>query len=721
MVQDESAGAIGGSRIEAAGRTVPLRTVLSGALGVLVFLAISINSWGGGEVTFAAVVTAVVTGISLGSIYAMAASGIVVTHTTTGIFNFAQGAIGTLLAFIFWELSVNRGLPEFPALILVVFVIAPIIGAGLDFILMRRLVGSTLVVQLVVTIGLMFGLMGLIPSIWDPIEIRTTPFFFGLNGIKISDTTVPYHRILAVALALALAVGLRLLLHRSRIGVTMRAVVDNPALAALHGARPARVSMLAWALSTSMSALAGIMLAPETGVGVEAMALLTISCFAPAIIGRLKSLPLTFAGAMALGLLITFTKTWLSTTGRWNFLPAAIPSIMLLVALLALPQSRIQYARAGGRGEPKAKRATPIPEAMIGLAIFILAVGLISLPMDIKNLNLLSVAVVTALLLMSYIPLTGWAGQVSLAQITFAGIGAFTMWKLGEDTANPMILLVCALVAVPFGCLMALPALRLHGLYLALASLAFAFLGEYLLFGQPEIFSSAGRIIKKRPDVLGMDMSSPDHQRTFLMFGLVLLAIVGIGILWLRRSRFGRRLVALRDSEAACVTFGVNPIVTKLWVYGLSAAIAGFAGGMFALQRSGAEATNYAMLAGVGFLLLVVVGGVELMGGAVFGGAISVLLLFVKDTWELSFLNYLEILGPGLLALGVANTPDGSLGEIGKALAPLLPWRHDAKEERAVDKAKKQYAKEQRRALQAADESAAASSNGVGAVKVEQR
>jgi len=274
-------------------------------------------------------------------------------------------------------------------------------------------------------------------------------------------------------------------------------------------------------------------------------------------------------------------------------------------------------------------------------------------------------------IILSYVPLTGWAGQVSLAQITFAGIGAFTMWKVAGSSGNLIGLVVATLAAVPFGLLMAVPALRLHGLYLALSSLAFALIGELLLFGQPEIFGVAGHTLV-RPKVLGMDLA---HQRTMLLVATFLFGVLSIAVASLRRSRYGRRLIALRDSEAAAVTFGVNPIVTKLAVFGLSAGMAGFGGGLLAIHRTSATAPDYAMMAGIPFLLLVVVGGVETTGGALFGGVASVLLLVVQDWWHLSFFKSIEVLGPGLLALGVATNPDGSVVAIARALGPLLPWR----------------------------------------------
>jgi branched-chain amino acid transport system permease protein len=318
------------------------------------------------------------------------------------------------------------------------------------------------------------------------------------------------------------------------------------------------------------------------------------------------------------------------------------------------------------------------------MAVLVVVVLAVSSQLGTVDLNNLTLAICTGILLLSFIPLTGWAGQVSLAQMTFAGIGAWTMWRVAGSTGNPLGLLAAAAVAIPFGFLMALPALRLTGLYLALASLAFALVAEHLLFGQPEIFGSANRTLQ-RPEVLGIDFAD---QRTFLIGATVVFALLALAMVWMRRGRLGRRLIALRDSEAASVTLGVSLVTTKLAVYGLSAGMAGLAGGLLALHRTSASATDFTLFIGVAMLLLVVVGGVEVPSGALFGGVAFVFLRMLQGWWDTPILSSIENLGPGLLALSIVSYPSGSAVEIGRGFAPLLPWRKDAREALARDRAR---------------------------------
>ena len=189
---------------------------------------------------------AVIYALTAGSIYAIAASGLVVTYTTSGVFNFAQGAIGMIMAFLYWEVRINHDWPAWLALVFVVLIVAPLFGALVDRALMRRLVDAPLVVQLVVTIGLMFFLMGLAATIWDENSIAPPlpEFFADKHGIDIGDVVLTWHRFITIVVAVLVAVFLRLLLYRSRTGVAMRAVVDDRELAGAQR-RPPRTRFIA--------------------------------------------------------------------------------------------------------------------------------------------------------------------------------------------------------------------------------------------------------------------------------------------------------------------------------------------------------------------------------------------------------------------------------------------------------------------------------------------
>lgn len=672
------------------------RSTLVAALVVAIFVGFIVQeSWAGREVTTDSLLFFLIVGVTLGSIYAVAASGLVVTYTTSGIFNFAQGAMGMFLAFVYWELKVNAGIQTMVALLLTVLVAAPIMGALIERIFMRRLTTAPLVSQLVVTIGLMLFLIGLAATIWDPGETRSVGTFFGSDGFNIGQTFVPWYRLITVVAGLLLALGIRLLLYRTRLGVAMRAVVDNRELAALNGARPALTSQFSWALGTAMAALAGIFLAEELStLSIETLTLLIIDAFAAAIIGRLKSLPMTYVGGMIIGLSLSFQANFLTWSGRWSPAGQAIPTIILFLALLFLPQARIEGRRIGRVITP---RLPTIKRALFGFALLLvgvfLLVGLISRP----DSRMVGLAMVTAFIMLSLVPLIGWSGQISLAQITFVGIGAWAAVEFANgggqvfgleifSAGSPWLLLVGALVAVPIGVLMALPALRLQGLYLALATLAFARLAEFVIFDQPEVFGGAGRRLADMK-VFGQNLTDPfsflgldfTQDGGFVLFITFMFCLFGFGIVLMRRGAFGRRLMAMKDSPAACATLGVNLLTTKVAVFALSAAIAGFGGAMLGMLRGSASTANYQVLQGLPYVILIVVGGASVVSGALLGGFLFQLPVFLVDRLASTEVT-LPIAGTfkpfviwnriatGLLGVALGRRPEGIVPEVSSEL-----------------------------------------------------
>jgi branched-chain amino acid transport system permease protein len=300
------------------------------------------------------------------------------------------------------------------------------------------------------------------------------------------------------------------------------------------------------------------------------------------------------------------------------------------------------------------------------------------------DVNRLTFGMATALIVLSLVPLTGWAGQVSLAPLAFAAFGAIAYAKWGGDNGSLLAIVLATLVTIPIGAIMAIPALRLQGLYLALSTLAFASMAEYVIFTQPELLGSQSTRVE-RLQVLGLDFSS---GYAYLLLITAVFGLASVGVVALRRSPFGRRLIAMRDSEAASATIGVNILETKVAVFMLSAGIAGFAGAFLAQQAETLASNNFPMLQGLAMVLALVIGGVGAVSGALFAGVFGFLLIFIKDTWDLSLWRSLEILGPGLAALGIIRNPSGAVVAIGDAFAPLLPWRKDARERAALDKAR---------------------------------
>ncbi len=655
-------------------------------LGFAFLVFVSWKYWAGNDVTGDGMLTTLVIGITLAAIYAMYATGLVVVYTTTGIFNFAQGAVGAFGAFLYWELHVNQGWPTLVAILVVVGVVAPLIGVILDILIMRKLQGAPLVVQLMVTVGLMLFFLGITANIWKPDTPRSVTAFYHPDGFDIGPIVVTWHRLITVLVAIAVAVGLRFLLFKTRMGIAMRAVVDNRGLAALNGARPGVISATAWAIGCSLGALAGILIAPGTEFNPNNLNIVIIIAFAAAAFGQLKSLPLTLVGCLVLGVTRAYNQQFLSFGSDFPKSNEAIAPILLFIVVLALPQARLEVGRVV-RNVRRVERHTHWWEAVIGMLVLFAIVYLWSDGWNQVTQNRWTLAMYTSIIVLSLVPLTGWAGQVNFAPLAFAGFGAFLFQKLAGDGSNALWLFVVALLCAPLGALVALPASRLKGLYLGLASMAFAHGMAVLFFPHPKTFKESSG--KEAFADLRLFGHAFDERREYLLFLVIVFGLILIGLVKLRTSRYGRRWVALNDSAAASATIGINVRETTVLVYAISAAIAGFGGALMAVSRGTVNELDYELILGLPYVLLAAVGGIAYPIAALFAGVSTVLFFIVKDKWDYVIFAALPVVGPGLMAIGMVANQRGAVYEMGRGFAGILPWRSDAREEMSRENAMK--------------------------------
>lgn len=659
----------------------------------VVFLVVA--NQGAAPYSVANIGTMLVVGGALGGIYAILAAGLVVTYATTGILNFAHAAIGVFLAFVYWQLRVGYGWPTVVALVVVLLVIAPLLGVTLDILLMRRLRQAPVLVQLVVTVGLMLAFMGITTTIWKPTTPRAAPFLLD-GGIELGGITATWHRIITVALAAAIAIALRAFLYRTRLGISMRAVVDNRSLAGLTGARPQFVSGASWALGSMTAALAGILIAPETGMEVERLTLLIVIAFAAGAIAQMRSIPMAFVGAMIIGLSTAYATVFMSFGPEWRYAPEAIPAVILFIAVMFLPGARLETGQT--RVTRRTERITKPWEALLGAVVMvgivvIWANGWIPFPGTEFGqrtevwLGRGAGFLVLGLIMLSLVPLTGWAGQLSFANFAIAGIGALLYSHFGGQDGEPYGILLVMLVCAPLGAMIALPALRLKGLYLALATLAFAEFTDKVIARHPSMLDSTEVGALYSPlRLFGFQMSSdPADRKAFVIFLAIAFAVLFFLLALLRRTRWARRWIAMNDSAAASAVIGIDHTRSKVIVFGLSGAIAGFAGCMLGISAGSFRVDSFPLFAGLPLVLLLAVQGFRYPAAA-FTAAIA--LAAFPAIYELlgepSYLTSIALIGPGIAAIVMVYRPDGAVAATGRKLAVYLPWRDDARQDKAL-------------------------------------
>lgn len=652
-------------------------------------------------------------GVAVGAIYAIAASGLVVTYATSGIFNFSHGAVGMFSAFLYWQFRWDWNFPAPVAIFLIIFVFCPIFGALLERFIMRGLQNTMEITKLVVPIALLLLLTGAASWIWGGLEPETLRRFFGPDKkIAIGDTFISWHHIIVLIVAALLAGALYVVLYKLRIGVSMRAVVDNPELTRLNGARATMASSFSWMLGTALAGLAGVLIGSLQNAAINnlALTLLVVDAYAAAIFGRLRSLTLTFAGALVVGLSVSYWN-WLSDTGqKWTWLSGfriSIPVVLLVLVLILLPHERLRGAIVARFKERF--RVPSLPKAALWAGVLVLFFAAVIPVAQNKPESLLSTGLAFGIIALSLVLLTGYGGELNLAPLTFAGIGAVVAYQFEVSITRGHIneslsiwgLLLAAGVCGLVGAVIALPALRLRGLYQGLVTFGFAIFVTNLIFkqrrtlhfnlpwyGDGEDFEinlfTGGGLFVPRPNWFGIDFRASDSNYMLLL--AVVFALIGLGLVALRRSTYGRRLAAMKDSPAASATLGLSLVRMKLSVFALSSAIAGLGGALYAAQLGAADENTWILTASLPLVLLTVVAGVGYVSGAFVGGILYGVFfvmmgdIFLKLSVDYSAFdwlftdilkNFFIFVGPAFAAISLASAPAGFLNDMFDNYRPL--------------------------------------------------
>jgi ABC-type branched-subunit amino acid transport system ATPase component/branched-subunit amino acid ABC-type transport system permease component len=518
----------------------------------------------------------IVAGLMTGSIFALAAVGLVLTYKTSGIFNFAQGALVSLSAFVFYFLYVQHGVPWPVAALVCVAVVGPTVGFVLEL-MTRRLTGAALPVKVVATVGILLTVQGGIDLCYPPGEYLQVPQFLPQRTVQIFGTPVALYAIIIVAVALVAVVTLTSFLRYSRSGVAVRAVVDDPVLLDVTGTSPVRVRRYAWLIGSAMASASGVILAPLLPLDATSMTFLVVTAFGAAAIGMFTSLPLTYLGGLAIGIgQSLLQKQFASSTGLAGGLSEGLPFLVLFVVLIVAPRLRNPGAvKVRARAEVTSWR--PPARVRTGGALALLVV-LACVPLFAgAYIAAWTSFVAYIVLFLSLGLLVRMSGQVSLAQVSFMAIGVCAFSHVAVDHHWPWLaaLLLAAAVAAPVGAVLAIPAIKFPGLYLALASFGFGLLLQNMFYSEGFMFGTGVGLTIPRPYLSWLDVSS-DNGYYYVVLAVAVVAVVLVA--GISRSRLGRLLSAMADSPAGVASVGTSVNVSRVLVFCLSASLAAVAG-----------------------------------------------------------------------------------------------------------------------------------------------
>jgi branched-chain amino acid transport system permease protein len=332
---------------------------------------------------------------------------------------------------------------------------------------------------------------------------------------------------------------------------------------------------------------------------------------------------------------------------------------------LILPQDRLRVGRAAGR---HTTRVPALRATLMAAGAFVIVAWFISGQLSVTNLITGGEGLVVALVLLSLLLLTGYGGQISAAQLTFVGFGAFAMGRLGGGGSLLGVFAAVGLAAAG-GALVALVTLRVRGLYLALSTVAFAQAMVTVFFQNNNVFGQGGALSVARVHLPGISLQS---DRAFFVACAVVFAVAAIGVLALRRASFGRRLAAMSDSTAACATLGMNIAWTKLAVFTVSAGLAGLAGVFYGGLRGSVGSNDFQMLNSLALLLLLAIWGLDSVTGVLLAGLSYALFPVIQS--HVPSIHSLVFLATGLGALGLARNPDGVMSKLAPAGDRLRGW-----------------------------------------------
>jgi branched-chain amino acid transport system permease protein len=609
----------------------------------------------------------IVIGIFTGGLYGLAAMGMVLTYKTVGVFNFAYGAIAMFCAFTYWQLHDQWGISAWLAMPILFLVVAPVIGVILEG-LFRPLSGAAIEVVIVVSLGVLAALSAAAGLIWPQDEHLQA--IFPISTFRLGSTLhVGYDQLGTLLISLSMAAVLWGLLRHTRFGTQTRAVVDNPDLSDMIGVHGDNVRRVAWILSSVFAALVGILISPSQGLDVNQLVLVVIYAFAPAVLGILFGLPAAYLGGLGLGIAVSIMSKW-SNSGTVSNLEAALPYLLLFILLVAFG-TRLKTAGSGAVAQRlSALRSAETVRRLrwsvgslrierglaVGLGGFVLAL-LVPMAFPGPNLDFLTQGFIYAVIALTLVVLTGWAGQISLAQFSFVGVGAFTAGHLAGAHGQHFLFAVVMgmLFATPLGIIVGLVSLRLSGLYLALATLAFALVMDNVVFNRSDVSGGQTGITVPRPHFFGMSFTG---RAAMYELAVVVFALVAIVAYALRQGPIGRRLHIVRDSPLAASTLGVNLTVTKIVVFVVGAMVAALGGSLYGAWQQAITPQDFMWSASLALLLVVVLGGRSLISGAVIAGVVYVIPLLPQIPTKIKELIPLLV---ALGVIGLAQEPEGTV------------------------------------------------------------
>jgi branched-chain amino acid transport system permease protein len=615
-----------------------------------------------------------VQGMVIGGLTALIAFGLALVYRANRIINFAAGDLGGVPAALSVLLILGPGVNYFLA-VPIGLCAALALGGVVEFVFIRRFFKAPRLILTVATIAIsqiLAGVATVLPRVFGlsrPPTDFPSPFSFTFS---IGSIVFRGNEVLAMVTVPVVIIALTFLLRYTNIGIAIRASAEGADRAALLGVPVKRIQTIVWVIATVLGFIAIFLRAGIVGLPIGSVLgpTILIRALTAAVLGRMEKLPTIFVASLALGMV---EATIIFRTGR----PDVADGILFLIVLGALlfqrrgATSRVDDDQASTWQAAREVRPIPrelavLPEirwalrGLLGLFAFVLVV--FPLVASDAQTNIAGVVLIFVVVGLSLVVLTGWAGQVSLGQIAFLGIGAAVGGYLSNVRGWDLSLAIlgAGLAGALAAILIGLPALRIRGLFLAVVTLALALATSSVLLKQQYVHWLPTRIV--RTPLFGRVSTASEDRMYYVCLALLVISVAIVrGV---RRSRTGRVLIAVRENGRAAQSYGVNAIVAKLTAFGISGFIAAMAGAVFVHHQRQLGISAYSVAESREAFTMIVIGGLGSIPGAFLGAFLIKGIGYFSSAFPEVVRPYLNFFTTGVGLLFVLLVVPGGFSQI---------------------------------------------------------
>jgi branched-chain amino acid transport system permease protein len=641
-------------------------------------------------------------GLGPGALIAGIALVVVLTYRGAGIINLAAGAQAMIAGYAFWALKTGELGPHLdtaPA-VAVTLAVTMLAGVLIELGAFRPLRNATPLAKLVSSLGVLLTAQATMLLAFGTAQ-RPEPSIVPLRTVAMLGSRVPIAEFVLSGAAIVMAALLWALYRWSRFGLATRAASENETAARLAGLSTNELSLANTLLASIVAGVVGILAGSVAALDTLTLPLLVVPALAAALLARLTSFVIACVAGLAIGMLESLidyasTKPWFPTSEGLP-VPGAKDLVVFAVIVLAM---FLRGASLPTRGELIEQRLPEVPRPRHLLAVAIpstvaCAVALALLPFDFRQA--LTNSMIGTVIALSLVVITGFVGQISVAQLALAGAAGFTVSHLAVDAGVgfPLAPLAGAAVAVCLGVITGVSALRVRGVSLAVVTLAatvaivnFGFLNPTWGGGatgspvpEPQLF---GLDLGPRASFRGLDGSLPSP-----VFGWVVLATtlaLCLLVASLRRGTLGQRMLAVRSNERAAAAAAIDVRNVKLIAFGISAFIAGLAGALYAYNFGSVSADRFNVPTALSLIAFAYAGGITLVFGAVFAGLIAAqgIVPYALDKWFGLSGNWFLLFGGLVLIFTLIKNPDGVAGSLYRTTRRISGRRDNRRRRRPV-------------------------------------